>query len=196
MAGGIFKSRKTAAIIIVALISVFLVSLCGCAESTERRQAEYKSRWKEVMNEFEDRVAVDDEKAQKMIDDNETAGVIRLLGERIKNVWQVYDEIVVLYPPDDLRRLHALTLYYMTTVVDQLEAQNDLNEAIISGKPTEDLKTIADEAAQKSAFVIGQLALEIEKADIRLKSMEKPGPQVQEQQQGTTPSGNDGNDEE
>ncbi|MBN2167893.1 MAG: hypothetical protein JW738_01505 [Actinobacteria bacterium] len=189
MAGGLFRGRKAAAaaVLVLTLISVLLLSVCGCAESTERKQKEYRSQWQETMNDFEDRVAADDEKAQKMIDDNDTAGVIRLLDQRVKNVWNVYDEIVVLYPPTDLRKLHALTLYYLTCVVDQLEAQNDLNEAIISGKPTADLKAIADEAAQKSAFVIGQLALEVEKADIKLKSMEKPGPQLQEQQ-GTTPS--------
>lgn len=196
MAGGIFKRRNfiAAAITVTIILSLASVFVCGCAESREQKQKDYRVQWQDSMNAFEERVAADDEKAQKLIEENDTAGVIKLIEERVENVWDVYDEIVVLDPPDDLRRLHALTLYYLTTVVEQLEAQNALNEAVLSGKPVTDLKTIAEEAVQMSAYIIGQLALEVEKTDVKLKSMEDQRPDVQENQ-GTLPSEDEGGQE-
>lgn len=176
---------------VFVLICSLLFMACGCGESPDKKQKEYKSEWTRVMDDFEARVEKDDKKAQKMIEDGDTAGVIKLLEQRIDNVWDVYGGIVVLYPPDDLRNLHALTLYDLTCIVAQLQAQNALNEAILSGKPTEDLKTIADQAAQKTQYITTELALEVERQGIKLESMKDIKPQVQEQEQGTTPANED-----
>lgn len=176
--------------IVFSLISVSFCLLCGCGQSPGQKQKEYKAEWTDVMNEYEERVAADDKKAQKLISEEDNAGVIKLLDERIDYVWSVYDAIVVLDPPSEYRELHALTLYYLASVVAQLEAQSDLNEAVLEGKPTDDLKTIAEQAAQKTQYAISELALEVEKQGIELESMKKKSePKVQEsQEQGTVPS--------
>lgn len=189
-----FERAFAAAFVVLTLLFTSVFLACGCGESRAGKQKEYRSEWTRIMNGFEAQVEKDDKKAQEMIGNGDTPGVIKLLEQRIDNVWDVYDEIVQLYPPDDLRILHALTLYYLTSVVDQLTAQNALNEAALSGKPTGDLKTIADQAGQKTQYVITELVLEVEKQGIELDSMKDSKPEVQEQQeQGTTPSTEENN---
>lgn len=178
--------------LVFILMSIFLFLICGCGQSLEQKQKEYKTEWTDIMNKYEERIAADDKKVQKLASEENNAGVIKLLDERIAYVWSVYDEIAVLEPTAEFRELHALTLYYLTSVVAQLEAQTDLNEAVLAGKPTDDLKTIAEQAAQKTQYVISELALEVEKQGIELESMKKANEtKVQEEKdQSTTPSGN------
>jgi hypothetical protein len=115
-------------------------------------------------------VLTDDKKASELINKNDIAGVIKLVNQRILNVDEVTKKILALRPPEDFWKVHAVTLYYLASLRDQLNYQNDLNDAVLTGRPTQDLKTIADQAALKTRAVGAELGIEIQKVDLKLKT--------------------------
>lgn len=156
-----------------AVALTLLMQLLGCGGSDiESKQKSYSADWKTIMTAFQVRVTEDDKKASELVEKNDISGLIKLIDERIANVNEVIKEILGLYPPDDLQDLHATTLYYLTSLRDQLNAQNDLNEAVLSGKPTQDLQTISENAAAKTQLVAGELGVEIQKAGIEVDGEE------------------------
>lgn len=156
-----------------AVALTLLVNLLGCGGGDiENKQRSYSADWKRIMTAFDARVTEDDKKANELVEKNDISGLIKLIDERMVNVNEVITEILGLYPPDDLQDLHTVTLYYLTSLREQLKAQNDLNEAILSGKPTQDLKTISDNAAAKTQHVAGELGVGIQKAGIRVDEEE------------------------
>ncbi len=156
-----------------AIVMLLMLQLTGCGGSDiESKQKSYQADWKRIMTAFDARVTEDDKKASELVEMNDISGLIKLINERIVNVNEVIAEILGLHPPDDLQDLHSTTLYYLTSLRDQLEAQNDLNEAVLSGKPTQDLKTISDNAAARTQVLAGELGVEIQKAGIGLDEEE------------------------
>ncbi len=158
----------------VVLVGSFL-GLAGC-DSVEDKQKEYRSEWLEIMAAFEKRVAADDKKGNELAQKNDIAGIMELVQKRVKYVDSTFDEIALLYPPADLRRLHSLTLFYLTSIVDQLEANIDLYEAARSGKPTADLQAIAEAAVKQTEAVKQELALEIDRVGLELEVPEGSEP--------------------
>ena len=180
---------------VVALVSISISLLAfgafssGCGNgSGESSIEEYKKQWTEIMDSFQARVLTDDKKANELINKNDIAGVIKLVNQRILNVDEVTKKILVLRPPKDLRKVHAVTLYYLASLRDQLRYQNDLNDAVLTGKPTQDLKAIADQAALKTRVVGSELGVEIQKVDMKLKSTEEQPEPKQSATQSATKS--------
>lgn len=156
-----------------AIAMLLLVQVLGCNGSDiQQKQDCYRADWKRIMTAFDSRVISDDMKASKLVEQDDISGLIKLIDERIGNVDGVILEILDLYPPDDLQDLHAVTLYYLVSLREQLKTQNDLNEAVISGKPTQDLKAISDDAAAKAQAIAGELGIEIQKAGIKMGEKE------------------------
>ena len=171
------SSNRAVRLAVVALVSISISLLAfgafssGCGSgSGESSVGEYKKQWTEIMDSFQDRVLTDDKKASELINKNDIAGVIKLVNQRILNVDEVTKKILVLRPPQYLWKVHAVTLYYLASLRDQLNYQNDLNDAVLTGRPTQDLKTIADQAALKTRAVGAELGIEIQKVDLKLKT--------------------------
>ncbi|MBK5094002.1 MAG: hypothetical protein JJE48_10880, partial [Actinobacteria bacterium] len=122
------------------------------------------------------------------INKNDIAGVIKLVKQRISNVDEVTKKILVLRPPQDFWKVQAVTLYYLASLKDQLKDQNDLNDAVLTGKPTQDLKAIADQAALKTRAIGAELGVEIQKVDLKLKSTEEQPEPKQSATQSATKS--------
>ena len=181
------KYRLVIAVIVFAMIAS-CVAIAGC-KSSESKQKEYRSEWVDTMSALEKRVATDDTKANELAQKNDIIGLMELVDKRVKYVNSTYDQIAELYPPSDLRKLHAVTLFYLTSVVEQLEANEDLYEAIRTGKPTEDLQTIAENAVKRTEAVKQELALEIERAriDLEVPDESKPVENGSSQPSGSAP---------
>jgi len=167
----------------VLIISLFLLGLgalsSGCGGSSEQAQADqYKKQWTDIMNAFEARVTTDDKKNAALVEKNEVTGVIKLMNQRIANLDEVTGKIVLLKPPRNLWKVHAVTLYYLSSLKDQFTNQNNFYNAVLTGLPAGDLKTIADQMALKTRAVGAELGVELQKLDIKLKAPgEQPGSQ-------------------
>jgi hypothetical protein len=162
------------AVLTILAVSIFLlgtgVLLSGCGGNSEQASADkYKKQWTDIMNAFQARVAADDKKNTALVDKNDVTGGIKLLNQRIANVDEVTGKILELKPTKDLRKVHAITLYYLTSLEDQFNDQSELYNAILTGLPSTDLKTITDQAALKTRAVGAGLAVEIQKLDMKLK---------------------------
>ena len=167
----------------VLIISLFLLGLgalsSGCGGSSEQAQADqYKKQWTDIMNAFEARVSTDDKKNAALVEKNEVTGVIKLMNQRIANLDEVTGKIVLLKPPRNLWKVHAVTLYYLSSLKDQFTNQNNFYNAVLTGLPAGDLKTIADQMALKTRAVGAELGVEIQKLDMELKpAREQPSSQ-------------------
>ena len=189
------SSNRAVRLAVVALVSISISLLAfgafssGCGSgSGESSVEEYKKQWTEIMDSFQARVLTDDKKANELINKNDIAGVIKLVKQRISNVDEVTKKILVLRPPQDFWKVQAVTLYYLASLKDQLKDQNDLNDAVLTGKPTQDLKAIADQAALKTRAIGAELGVEIQKVDLKLKSTEEQPEPKQSATQSATKS--------
>jgi hypothetical protein len=171
------------ALALASLLALGGALVAGCGDSTLSAQ-EYKARWAGIMDPFETRIEKDDRKANELLAKNDLGAVTALLNRRIAGVDETLDMVARLRPPPELRDLHAITLYELFAVKQQLQTQNNLNDAIRKDEPTTDLVTIADNAKARTMKVTRELILELEKHGIKLKVMEKPSGQ----QQGSAPA--------
>jgi hypothetical protein len=150
---------------------VFLV--VGCGNSTAQKEATYKEQWTKQVNQFEKRVSSDDKKANALAEKNDMAGLFRLINERKAYVKTVQTQILKLNTPDKYQNVQILTLFYLLSLEQRLTAQNNLTEAILSGKPTTDLKTIADAYVTRTQQIGNELGIEISDAGLTLKAVEE-----------------------
>lgn len=164
------RIRSVAMCAAVCAVSLLLLAqLLGCGKSElEKKQDSYRDDWNRIMSAFESRVESDDKKANELVEKNDVSGLIKLIKQRTIDVDSVMEEVLGLYPPKDLQDLQAITLYYLACLRDQLKAQNELNEAVVSGKPIEDLRTIAEGAALKTQQVAVELGIELQKVGIKM----------------------------
>jgi hypothetical protein len=187
--GGINRKIVSCAAVLALLAAVGAL-VAGCGQSTADKQKQYKTEYQEIINDFQAQVAKDDAKAAQLSQNNDLTGLIKLNNRRMNNVNATFDELLYLYPPADLRRIQAETLYYLTAVGDQIEAQNAYLEAVLAGKPTADLESIASNASAKSQALGSELALDLQKANIKIKSAPaNPQGQPQSAPSSTSPGG-------
>lgn len=156
---------------LVAIVASLLLAGCG-----EDPGEEYRTEWKTIMDGFFKELNADDEKAQKLSDEGDVGGVIQLVNERIKGIEDKLDLIMELKPTREYQRLQILTEYFMITLIDQLNAQNDLNKASVSGEPTEDLTTKVQNTQSRVAFVGQELSVEQLNVGIVLEETPKEAP--------------------
>jgi hypothetical protein len=167
-------------VVTILAVSIFLLGLgalsSGCGGSSEQALADqYKKQWTDIMNAFQTRVLADDKKNTALIDKNDAAGAIKLVNQRIAHIDEVTDKILVLRPPKDLWKVHAITLYYLSSLKDQFKDTNEFYNAVLTGLPSKDLKTISDQAAYKTRVIGAELGVELQKLDMELKTAgEKP----------------------
>ncbi|MBU1672470.1 MAG: hypothetical protein KKF41_07485 [Actinobacteria bacterium] len=174
---------RSATVLVLVLVVSGTALLAGCGGSS-MSASDYKAQYTGTIDKFESQIEEDDRKANELVAKNDLAAVIALLNQRIKNVDEVFDEIAALRPPAEMRDLQAITLYYLFAVKQQLQAQNNLNDAIRKEEPTTDLVTAAENAKARTQKVTRELVLELEKLGITLKVMEQqPG-----QQPGSAPA--------
>ena len=188
---GIPRGQVRLATVILLTVSVaslaFGVLSSGCGSGNPPSSAkEYKKQWTEIMDAFQTRVLADDKKATALIGKNDAAGVIKLVNRRTAYVDEVTGKILMLRPPEELRKVHAVTLYYLTSLKDQFKYQNDFYNAVLTGLPAKDLQTISDQAAYKTRAIGAELGVEIQRVDLKLKSTgEQPKSQQPAQQSAT-----------
>jgi hypothetical protein len=188
---GRISSGVRLTVVTILAVSIFLLGLgalsSGCGGSSEQALADqYKKQWTDIMNAFQTRVLADDKKTTALIDENDAAGAIKLVNQRIANIDEVTGKILALRPSKDLRKIHATTLYYLSSLKDQFKATSEVYNAVLTGMPTKDLKTISDEAAYKTRVIGAELGVELQKLDMELKTAgEKP-----KSQQSATQSAN------
>jgi hypothetical protein len=188
---GRISSGVRLAVVTILAVSIFLLGLgalsSGCGGSSEQALADqYKKQWTDIMNAFQARVLSDDKKNTALIDKNDAAGAIKLVNRRIANIDEVTGKILVLRPPKDLWKVHAITLYYLSSLKDQFKDTNEFYNAVLTGLPSKDLKTISDQAAYKTRAIGAELGVELQKLDMELKTAgEKP-----KSQQSATQSAN------
>lgn len=168
MFDGAYRRSLVIALVIAAFAAACSASLlAGCAGG-------YRDRYTEIINEFEERVGVDDRKSQELAEKSDLPGLIKLNGLRRSNISEVTQRIISLSPTEDLRRVHIETLYYLLALGDQLRAQDNYYEAVVSEKPSEDLKTIAENAAARAKLVGSELALDLQKGNVNVKTAPAP----------------------
>jgi len=188
---GILRGQVRLAAVILLTVSVaslaFGVLLSGCGSSYQSSSAkEYKKQWTEIMDAFQTRVLADDKKVTALINKNDAAGVIRLVNQRMAYVDAVTGKILVLRPPEELWKVHAVTLYYLTSLKDGFKNQNDFYNAVMTGLPAKDFKTISDQAALRTRAIGAELGVEIQRVGLELKSNgEQPESQQPAQQSAT-----------
>jgi hypothetical protein len=138
------------------LALIVSISTCGCVEKTDaQREEEYRVEWKEMMSSFFKRLDEDDQKAADLSEEGDIGGVINLVTERIKHIDSSLADFMRLNPPPDYVRLQVITEYFMLSLIDQLEAQNEFNKASVSGEPTADLETKV-QSTQARVGAVGQ----------------------------------------
>lgn len=154
-------SRSLLAVLALALAVAVMVTGCG---------NNYKSQYIDAVSQFESQVSKDDAKLSDLAAKNDVEGLIGLNRDRSKVVEDTFNKVIALTPPADLRKLHALTLYYLIAIEDQIAAQNDLYEAIIKGTPTDDLKKMVENTANRVKAVGIDLGVEVQKQGINIKA--------------------------
>jgi hypothetical protein len=174
-----------------ALTAAVLVTGCDSeSQDIQSKQKQYKAGWLDVMEGFQARVNADDSKASQLVQKNDLPGLIDLIKRRTSNVDSVLGKVLPLYPPDEFRKLQATTLYYLVSLKDQFDAQNRLNEAILSGNPTTDLKTVATDAAAKTQALGRELGIEMQQLGLKFKVLRQNSGQTPGQSAvQSTPSG-------
>ncbi|MDD5747638.1 MAG: hypothetical protein PHP64_01060 [Actinomycetota bacterium] len=156
-----FALRKGLAFLLVFL---FIAGFSGCGRSVDSYKAEYKKR----LDSFEDRVTKDDKKVGGLISKNDIAGALKEIRRRVRDVDSFTTKMIDMLPPDELQRVYILTLYYLSCLASQLEAQESWLDAAIAGKPTNDLQEIVKKEAGKTKFAGSELAIELQKQGITL----------------------------
>ena len=164
------KSMVSAVIaVLITSVALMLCLTAGCGgDSAAEKQKAYRAEWLETMKAFEARVSSDDKKASELAAKNDISGLMKLVRLRSAHMDEVIGEVLALYPPDELRVLQAVTLYYLVSLKKQLEDQNLLNDAILSGRPAGDLKSISDASAMKTQALGRELGIELQRAGMQL----------------------------
>ena len=166
--------KKHLAIYGVMVVSVIVagiilgLGLPGCGNSVAQQEKEYKEQWTRVASKFEERVAIDDKKANDFVAKNDIVGLRNLIISRLANVKDVTAQMFRLDPPEKYQRVQTTTLYYLMALQDQLKAQNAVNDALLAGQPTTDLKTISDQYTKRSQGAGQELGLELKTAQLTL----------------------------
>ena len=160
--------KRNLGLVGVAVGLIFVVLLTGCGNSVAQQEKEYKEQWTQVVNKFESRVTSDDKKANDLVGKNDIVGLRTLVASRLANVNDVMAQVFKLDPPKEYQRVQITTLYYLMALEDQLKAQNDVNDAVLSGNPTTDLKTILDGYTKRTQLAGQELGLELKKADMTI----------------------------
>jgi hypothetical protein len=166
---------RVGAALVLILLTAAAALLPGCAQSTAEKQKQYRSQYEEIIDAFQAQVARDDKQAGQLGQSNDLAALIKLNNRRLNNVNETFDKLLLLYPPGGLRAVHALTLYYLVAVTEQLQAQNDYLEAVLAGKPSTDLQSIATSATSRIKALSNELALDLQKANITIKNKTSEG---------------------
>ena len=167
-----------AVVSISAFLLVFGAFSSGCGNGSGESSFEgYKKQWSDIMNPFETRTETDEQKAGEIIKSNDIAALIRLYNQRILNIEEVMKKIIALRPPKDLWKAHSLTLSYLLDLRDQVTYQNNLNDALITGKPVKDLQSISGQAVLKTRIVGAELLIEIQRVGLQLQSGVQQPPQ-------------------
>jgi hypothetical protein len=150
------KSGKAGLCVILALALLVAGALisAGCQSGT----GQFKAQWANVMKQFNTRVAAD------------LAGVINLVKQRIVSVDETLGKVLALSPPGNLRKLDALSIYYLQTLEDRLQAQNSLYEAALSGSPTTDLQQVLDRLVARNEQIARELNIELQKDGISIEA--------------------------
>jgi len=124
------------------------------------------------MSKFEKQVSVDDKQATDLVGKNDITGLRNRINERLASVNNILTQVLKLNPPETYQRVQITTLYYLMALEDQLKAQNDLNDAVLFGNPTNDLKTMSDGYTKRSQQSGMELGIELKKAQITIKTEE------------------------
>lgn len=176
--------RVVLAVTICLVLVVAALAVVGCGEPSEEQKAEtYRKEWKDIMDGFFKKLNEDDKEAEELSNQGDTAGVIKLVNERIRGIEETIDELMALDPPAELQRLQIVTLYFMLTLIDQLEAQNELNKAMVSGQPTTDLQTKVENMARRVGSIGNELSVEQVSAGIVLEEIPQPDTTMPESSQ-------------
>ncbi len=182
------RRRGVTSIIISMLVCfavVLVLVLPGCGpKGPEEKKKEYRTEWERIMQAFQKQVEEDDRKADELVKQKDVAGVVRFVRQRLKRMKETETEILDLYPPDDLRRLHAMTLYYLEALLAQLEAQNELNEAALEGLPTTDLAAKVEALANKTRQITNELAIEVQLRGLSVTPTTPGEPEESEKEEG------------
>lgn len=157
------------AALFILLCMVAATFLGGCGNSERQRRNAYVDEWREVITEFQKRINEDDKKAEELVNSEDLAGLVRLVDSRIENIDEVTVKVLDINTPLEMARLQAITLYYLVSLRDQLQAQNAANEAALAGQPTNDLKQIADDALARTQTMSRELALELKRLGINVE---------------------------
>jgi hypothetical protein len=162
------KSGKAGLCVILALALLVAGALisAGCQSGT----GQFKAQWANVMKQFNTRVAADDKKAEALAAKKDLAGVINLVKQRIVSVDETLGKVLALSPPGNLRKLDALSIYYLQTLEDRLQAQNSLYEAALSGSPTTDLQQVLDRLVARNEQIARELNIELQKDGISIEA--------------------------
>ena len=156
------------------LIVGLIYLVVGCGNPTAQMEANYRKQWTTIMNKFESRGASDDLKANSLAKKNDIAGLYRFINERTDYVISVLTQVLKLDTPDKYRNVQVLTLFYLLTLEQRLKAQNDVNNAVLSGNPTGDLKKIADAYVSRSQEIGNELGVAINAVGLTLGNKPQP----------------------
>lgn len=149
-----------AAVAVLAMV-LLLVIPTGCGTpSTSEREETYRTQYKETMEDFFKRIEQDDKKAEELSKKGDNAGVMQLVNKRLENMSETMLALSKLTPTTKYLKLHAITLYFVNCLIEQLEAQNELNKASVSGESTTDLQARVQNAMGKVTQVGRELSVE------------------------------------
>jgi hypothetical protein len=158
----------TALVALLAAVMAASVLISGCQSEKQKKQAEFKAEWLSLVSAFEKRVAADDKKGSDLVARNDVAGVIALINSRITSVDGVLKKILDLYPPEQYQRMQAIAIYYLASLLDQLNAQKQLYDAVLAGRPTQDLTDTVGKLGTKTQAVGAELGVELQRLGIKL----------------------------
>jgi len=185
------RGRKVTSLAVVLLLVVLLTAgvlvIAGCESEQQSKAKEFQAKWTKIMDDFQARLTRDDAKGQALVNKNDLPGVISLVKARIASVDNVLSQVLSLYPPETLRKLQGLSIYYLITLQDRLQAQNALYEAVLSGSPTSDLQTVFNQMVQRNEILAQELGIELQKRGINIKSPSTQ-PKVPSSSPSTAPS--------
>lgn len=166
--------RAGMALIVAVALAAGALVLAGC-DDTPQKEKSFKGEWTRIIKESEARTAKDDKKGQELVAEDDLAGVIDLTRRRMAYSDEVLGKLLKLYPPQDLRKLHVLSLYYLVTIKDRLDQQISLYEAILNNRPTADIETVLEQLIARSQTIGRELGIELQKEGISLDQKSENG---------------------
>ena len=161
------RGKAALGVLLSAFLLASIVIACLAASGCENSETSYKNQLVSAMQQFNTRDEQVGKKLQAILKKQnfsvqDLTNLVQDTKQLIQNGDTTFQKVAKLTPPEKYWKLHAITLYYLLAYSDYLKSTGDLYQAVLSGKPTEDLKKVAQDYLARKESLRQELAIELQ----------------------------------